>query len=328
MEIASLAPVVFEAARKSDEAARQIIAAGVSALVDFTTAVSMRLQLKTPEVRLMGGLFENQKFYGVAFAKALSEKIPGAEVALCESPPEVGAAWLAADERLQLAKAEEPAAAIQLISSTEEANPKSANLDRLSAREIVELFVAEEKSVEEGLRRSVDQLARAIELSASAIGSGGRIFYVGAGTSGRLGVLDAAEIPPTFGASPDLFQGIIAGGAPALRRSIEGAEDDARSGALAMDERGVKRGDLVIGISASGRAAFVMGALRRAREIGAQTIFVTSNVPVAAGVSPAMTSSSAAGTAASTENWDLVINLLTGPEIVAGSTQGRRQKLR
>ena len=319
MEIASLAPVVFEAARKSDEAAWQIIAAGVSALVDFTTAVSMRLQLETPEVRLMGGLFENQKFYGVAFAKALSEKIPGAEVALCESPPEVGAAWLAADERLQLAKAEEPAAAAQLISSTEEANPKSANLDRLSAREIVELFVAEEKSVEEGLRQCVDQLARAIELSASAIGSGGRIFYVGAGTSGRVGVLDAAEIPATFGASADLFQGIIAGGAPALRQSIEGAEDDARSGALAMDERRVKREDLVIGISASGRAAFVIGALRRAQEIGAQTIFMTSNVPIAAGVSPAETS--AAGTAASTKNWDLVINLLTGPEIVAGSTR-------
>ncbi len=323
MEIASLAPVVFEAARKSDEAARQIIAAGVSALVDFTTAVSMRLQLETPEVRLMGGLFENQKFYGVAFAKALSEKIPGAAVALCESPPEVGAAWLAADERLQLAKAEEWAAAFQLISPTEEANPKSAILDRLSAREIVELFVAEEKSVEEGLRQCVDQLARAIELSASAIGSGGRIFYVGAGTSGRLGVLDAAEIPPTFGASPDLFQGIIAGGASALRQSIEGAEDDARSGALAMDERRVKREDLVIGISASGRAAFVMGALRRAQEIGAQTILLTCNspVPVVAGVSPAMTSHLAAGTAASTEDCDLVINLAVGPEIVAGSTR-------
>ncbi len=308
-----------QTADKMEIASRQIIAAGVSALVDFTTAVSMRLQLETPEVRLMGGLFENQKFYGVAFAKALSEKIPGAEVALCESPPEVGAAWLAADERLQLAKAEEWAAAFQLISPTEEANPKSANLDRLSAREIVELFVAEEKSVEEGLRQCVDQLARAIELSASAIGSGGRIFYVGAGTSGRLGVLDAAEIPPTFGASADLFQGIIAGGAPALRQSIEGAEDDARSGALAMDERRVKREDLVIGISASGRAAFVIGALRRAQEIGTQTIFMTSNVPIAAGVSPAETS--AGGTAASPENWDLVINLLTGPEIVTGSTR-------
>src|SRR2546430_11479404 len=106
MEIASLARVVFEAAGKSDEAARQIIAAGVSALVAFTTAVSMRLQLETPAVRLMGGLFENQKFYRVAFAKALSEKITGAEEALCESPPEAGPAWLAADERLPLASAE------------------------------------------------------------------------------------------------------------------------------------------------------------------------------------------------------------------------------
>src|SRR5213082_2768246 len=304
MEIASLAPVVFEAARKSDEAARQIIAAGVSALADFTTAVSMRLQLETPEVRLMGGLFENQKFYRVAFAKALSEKIPGANVALSESPPEVGAAWLAADERLQMAKIEEPDGAFQLVSSTEEVNPNSASLDRLSAREIVELFVAEEKSVEEGLRQCVDQLARAIILAAGAIGNGGRVFYVGAGTSGRLGVLDAAEIPPTFGASPDLFQGIIAGGASALRRSIEGAEDDARAGALAMDEREVKPEDLVIGISASGRAAFVIGALRRAREIGAQTILLTCNAKRKPG-----------------GEFDLEINLKTGPEIVTGSTR-------
>ena len=331
MEIASLAPVVFEAARKSDEGARQIIAAGVSVLVDFTTAVSMRLQLETPEVRLMGGLFQNQEFYAVAFAKALSEKIPGAKVALCESPPEVGAAWLAADERLQTEKTEEPADRVQLVSSTEEANPKSANLDRLTARKIVELFVEEEKSVEEGLRQCVEQLARAIELSASTIANGGRMFYIGAGTSGRLGVLDAAEIPPTFGASPDLFQGIIAGGAPALQRSIEGAEDDARAGALAIDERGVKPEDLVIGISASGRAPFVIGALRRGQEIGAQTILLTCNPPVAAGVpaapklgeggSPATTSLSAAGTAASTVDWDLVINLKTGPEIVTGSTR-------
>src|SRR4029077_9812647 len=171
------------------------------------------------------------------------------------------------------------------------------------------------------------------ELSASAIGSGGGIFYVGAGTSGRLGVLDAAEIPPTFGASSDLFQGIIAGGAPALRRSIEGAEDDARAGMLAMDERGMKRADLVIGISASGRAPFVMGAMGRAREIGAQTILLTCNPLVAAGVSPATPRSvaeggspvakspSAAGTAASIVDCDLVINLAVGPEILAGSTR-------
>src|SRR5947207_8851231 len=148
------------------------------------------------------------------------------------------------------------------------------------------------------------------------------MFYVGAGTSCRLGVLDAAEIPPRFGASADLFQGIIAGGALALRRSVEGAEDDARAGILAMDERGVRREDVVIGISASGRAAFVTEALRRAREIGAQTILLTSNasqIPVEAAV-PAATSS-AAGTTASTTDFDLLINLKTGPEIVAGSTR-------
>ena len=312
MEIASLAPVVFEAARKSDEAAWQIVAAGVSALVDFTTAVALRLHLDAPEVRLMGGLFEYQKFYGVAFATALKEKIPAAKVGPSESSPEVGAAWLAANGELQIPVVEKSTPPPGIVAATEEANPKSANLDRLGAREIVELFVAEEKSVQEALRQSVDELARAIELAANAIAGGGRTFYVGAGTSGRLGVLDAAEIPPTFGASADLFQGIIAGGARALRRSIEGAEDDARAGALAMDERGVRRADVVIGISASGQAAFVTEALRRAQEIGAQTILLTSNASVL---------STADGTATSTRDFDLLINLRTGPEIVAGSTR-------
>src|SRR5438477_5415041 len=311
-EIASLAPVVFEAARKSDEAAWQIVAAGVSALVDFTTAVALRLHLDAPEVRLMGGLFEHQKFYGVAFATALEEKIPAAKVGPSESSPEVSAAWLAADGKLQVPVVEKSMALPAVIATTEEENPKSANLDRLGAREIVELFVAEEKSVEEALRQSVDELARAIELAVNAIASGGRMFYVGAGTSGRLGVLDAAEIPPTFGASADLFQAIIAGGAPALRRSIEGAEDDARAGALAMDQRGLRREDVVIGISASGRAAFVIEALRRAHDIGAQTILLTSN----ASVLP-----TAAGSTASTKGFDLLIHLKTGPEIVAGSTR-------
>jgi N-acetylmuramic acid 6-phosphate etherase len=312
MEIASLAPVVFEAARKSDEAAWKIVTAGVSALVDFTTAVALRLHLDAPEVRLMGGLFKHQKFYGVAFTTALKEKIPAAKVGRSESSPEVGAAWLAANGEIQISVVKDLMSPAAITAATEEANPKSANLDRLGAREIVELFVAEEKSVQEALHQSVDELARAIEFAANAIATGGRMFYVGAGTSGRLGVLDAAEIPPTFGASVDLFQGIIAGGAPAMHRSIEGAEDDARAGALAMEERGVRREDVVIGISASGQAAFVTEALRRAHEIGAQTILLTSNASVL---------SAAAGTAASTTDFDLLINLKTGPEIVAGSTR-------
>jgi N-acetylmuramic acid 6-phosphate etherase len=321
MEIASLAPVVFEAARKSDEAAWQIVAAGVSALVDFTTAIAVRLHLDVPEVRLMGGLFEHQKFYGVAFATALKKKIPAAQVGPSESPPEVGAAWLAANGKLQIPVVEISTPPPAVTAATEEANPESANLDRLNAREIVELFVAEEKWVQEALGQSVDQLARAIELVANALAGGGRIFYVGAGTSGRLGVLDAAEIPPTFGVSADSFQGIIAGGASALRRSIEGAEDDPRTGALAMDERGVRREDVVIGISASGQAAFVTEALRRAHEIGAQTILLTSNASQTPVEPAVLAARSSAVEAAASNDIDLIITLKTGPEIVTGSTR-------
>src|SRR5205823_14796007 len=135
-----------------------------------------------------------------------------------ESSPEVGAAWLATDGKLQMPVVEKSMALPAVIATTEEANPKSANLDRLGAREIVELFVAEEKSVEEALRQSVDELARAIELAANAIASGGRMVYVGAGTSGRLGGFGAAGIAATFGALADLFRGIIAGGTAGLRR--------------------------------------------------------------------------------------------------------------
>src|SRR5256885_2663474 len=160
---------------------------------------------------------------------------------------------------------------------TERRNPRTASIDLASAIEIVDLINGEDRRVPEVVGTQREQIARAVEIAEATFRRGGRLFYVGAGTSGRLGVLDAAEIPPTFGASADLVQGIIAGGAPALRRSIEGAEDDARAGILAMDERGVRREDVVIGISASGRAEFVTEALRRAREIGAQTILLTSN---------------------------------------------------
>ena len=136
---------------------------------------------------------------------------------------------------------------------TEQRNPRSENLEQMSARELVELFVEEEKFVQEALRGAIIDLAKAVELVAGALRKGGRLFYIGAGTSGRLGVLDASEIPPTFGAAPELVQGMIAGGARALYRSVEGAEDEESSGALAMVERGVKDTDVIIGITATGR---------------------------------------------------------------------------
>src|SRR6202035_2933872 len=129
----------------------------------------------------------------------------------------------------------------------EQCNPRSENLEKMSARELAEVFVEEEKFVQEALRAAVGELTKAIEVVAEALRHGGRLFYVGAGSSGRIGVLDASEIPPTFGAPPDLVQGIIAGGATALHRSVEGAEDEGGSGALSVDGREVKDVDVVIG---------------------------------------------------------------------------------
>ena len=187
---------------------------------------------------------------------------------------------------------------------TEGRNPRSENLETISAKELVELFVDEEKFVQEALRKEVVRLARGVEIVTKALRKGGRLFYVGAGTSGRLGVLDASEIPPTFGASPEMVQGIVAGGVSALHRSVEGAEDESGGGALAIDERGVTGADVVCGISASGRTPFVLGALAAAKKRGAQTILLTCN--------PARTR---------TEPFDLEIDLATGPEILTGSTR-------
>jgi len=205
---------------------------------------------------------------------------------------------------------------------TEQRNPRSENLEKLSARELVELFVEEEKFVQDALRGAIVDLAKTVEMVAASLRKGGRLFYVGAGSSGRIGVLDASEIPPTFGASAELVQGIIAGGATALSRSVEGAEDEADNGVLAIDERGIKNGDVVIGITASGRTPFVLGALGRAKSLGAKTVLLTCNPArrVVAGVSPAKRKI-AAGAAASTPDVDLTIDLATGPEILTGSTR-------
>jgi N-acetylmuramic acid 6-phosphate etherase len=310
MEIASLTPVVFEAAGK-DEQVMGIVEEGARVLCDYTEALASRLHLLAPRVVLLGGLFQRDSIYTHAFRRRLKKNLPDARVANAERTPEMGAVWLAArpsdmtDVRLQPVgeKIEELAAAL-----TEQPNPRSQNLEKMSARELVALFVDEEKFVQESLREASDELARAIDAAVDTFKNGGRLFYVGAGTSGRLGMLDASEIPPTFGASAELVQGIIAGGAPALSHSVEGAEDQGSAGALALDERGVKNNDLVIGITASGRTPFVLGALSRAKSLGAKTVLLTCN--------PA-----AADTAASTQSADLAIHLAVGPEILTGSTR-------
>jgi len=192
----------------------------------------------------------------------------------------------------------------RILPTTEKRNRASENIDKLSTKEIVELINSEDALVPAAVARQSKQIALAIDLIVTRFKKGGRLFYVGAGTSGRLGVLDAAECPPTFGVQPSLIQGIIAGGRRALVRAIEGAEDCAQDGAISIRKNRVKASDVVVGLAACGMTPFVHGALKEARKIGAATIFVTC-APEAVGHIPA----------------EIIINPVVGPEVITGSTR-------
>ena len=187
---------------------------------------------------------------------------------------------------------------------TEQINPNSHNLDQLTSVELVDLFNQEDTQTLKAIAQARLALAKAIDITSQSLRHGGRLFYVGAGTSGRLGVLDAAECPPTFCTHPDLVQGIIAGGAAALVRSSEDLEDRPEDGASAIAQRQVTEKDVVVGISAGGTTPFVHGALGAAKQRGATTIAMScvpaQQVPITV---------------------DIDIRLLTGPEILAGSTR-------
>jgi N-acetylmuramic acid 6-phosphate etherase len=188
---------------------------------------------------------------------------------------------------------------------TEQRNPRSRRIDALGPLEIVDLINAEDRMVAEAVGEEREAIARALELVESAFRQGGRLIYVGAGTSGRLGVLDAAEMPPTYGTDPSMVQGIIAGGPTALVRAREGAEDHPEDGAAAIDEIGVGGRDFVLGIATSGTTPFVHGALARARELGARTGFLLCTYP----------------SEELLECHDVVIAPLVGPEVITGSTR-------
>jgi N-acetylmuramic acid 6-phosphate etherase len=187
---------------------------------------------------------------------------------------------------------------------TEGLNPLSNGLDRLDARGIVELMNSEDAKVVEAVAAVGNEVARAIELAAERFRNGGRLIYVGAGTSGRLGVLDASECPPTFNSPPEMVVGLIAGGQTALTRAVEGAEDDPGQGARDLLAIGVSPRDLVVGIATSGRTPYVLGAVDAARAAGAFTIGIACNRPSLLG-----------------ERADLEIAPLVGPEVIAGSTR-------
>ncbi len=197
--------------------------------------------------------------------------------------------------------------------TTEGVNQDTITIDECSTEKILRMINREDQKVALAVEAEIPQIAKAVDLLYPALKRGGRMIYVGAGTSGRLGVLDASECPPTYGTEPEMVQGFIAGGDVALRSAVEGCEDDPKAGQALMMECDITDKDVVIGITASGSAAYVIGALQKARELGAATIGVTNNK------------------ANDFERYcDVCIAPLCGPEVISGSTRmkaGTSQKL-
>jgi N-acetylmuramic acid 6-phosphate etherase len=198
-------------------------------------------------------------------------------------------------------------------SITEQRNPDSEHIDRLPTADLLALINRQDQTVPRAVETALPEITRAVDAITARFQQGGRLFYIGSGTSGRLGVLDAVECPPTFGVSPERVQGILAGGNDAVFKAVEGAEDDRAAGARDLRGRDCGPVDMVVGVSASGRTPYVLGALDYAQSMGALTVGLTSN--------PGSTLTTAA---------DIAIVAATGPEIVTGSTRmkaGTAQKL-
>lgn len=199
------------------------------------------------------------------------------------------------------------------MNTTEQSNPNTTEIDRLSTLDALRIINAEDKKVAEAIERVLPAIAQAVDAIVARLEGGGRLFYVGTGTSGRLGILDASECPPTFGVLPDLVQGVIAGGYEACYKAVEASEDDRAAGATDLQARGVTANDAVVGIAASGRTPYTIGAVEYARQLGALTLCITcnENTALAAAV-------------------ELPIEPVVGPEVIAGSTRlksGTAQKL-
>ncbi|WGE56978.1 N-acetylmuramic acid 6-phosphate etherase [Actinobacillus equuli] len=196
---------------------------------------------------------------------------------------------------------------------TEQRNPNSMNIDQLSALELVKVINQEDKQVPLAVEKCLPQIAQAVEKIVQAFQNGGRLVYIGAGTSGRLGVLDASECPPTYGVSPEMVVGIIAGGECALRHPIEGAEDNTEQGKADLQAVNFSQKDVLVGIAASGRTPYVIGALEYAKSLGATTVSIASNP-----------------NSAMAQIAEIAIDTIVGPEVLTGSSRmksGTAQKL-
>jgi N-acetylmuramic acid 6-phosphate etherase len=320
-EVAALAPTVFAAAAKRDPIARKIVADAAAALAEDGANCARRLARAGLPVEfiLAGGIFKQPAFASQVAAR-LRRLRPGARAGRLQRESVWGAVELAKRHFPCVKPGRDhpagPDAATRTpaeippdsgpLPATEERNPRSRNLDRMPLARAVALMIREESSVGAAIFKERRKIERAVEMIARSLGHGGRLFYAGAGSSGRLGILDASECPPTFRVPPDRVQGIIAGGRVAVWKSVEGAEDDAAAGAAAILHRGVKKSDVLVGIAASGRTPFVRGALAAARQRGARTILLCCQPRLI--LPPA-------------QRPDLVVAPDTGPEVLTGSTR-------
>jgi N-acetylmuramic acid 6-phosphate etherase len=315
--IAALAMQVFEAAARRDKVAADILQAAAASLARDAALCARQLAKNGAPVRfvLAGSVLLRQPGFRRRVGSRLLEAWPRATVAPLRRESVWGALELARQHFAPGSPWKQESVPFletallpisRALSPTEERNPRSFKLDRMSLSQAVLLMIREESHIGPALLRVRRKIERAVALVVAAFQRGGRLFYVGAGTSGRLGILDAAECPPTFRLPPEHVQGIIAGGQTAIWSSVEGAEDSPRSGADAIKYRGVTPRDLVIGIAASGRTPFVWGALAAAKARGIPTVLLCFNphlkIPLA--VRP-----------------DLVLAADVGPEVLTGSTR-------
>jgi N-acetylmuramic acid 6-phosphate etherase len=319
-DIAALAPLVLAAAAQGDLAALAAVNQGAEGLATAVTAVAHNLGHTQPFYLVLGGgLLANNDFYRQVVIQAIQTRLPKARPILPQADAAVGAGLLALETLgkvsgtfLSAGHLEKTEGAMHPWTS-EQANVLSRELDLLPTEILVGLMHILDKTAVASIQPALSIIAQVVEAVAARMKMNGRLIYVGAGTSGRLGILDAAECPPTFNTRPEQIVGVIAGGEAAITRSIEGAEDEAAAGAAALRGLGLRTEDCVVGLAASGRTLFVLGALREAQAVGALTVAVVCNVP-----SPIV------------EAAEWVIAPLVGPEILAGSTRlkaGTAQKL-
>lgn len=324
-EIASLTQIVFEFSR--NKICRSIITEAVQLLTTDVQVAAKKIGFARPGkpflVALSPGIVKYQLNFRHQLIRSIEKRMPLACVFFSETEGAVGAVMLARslggpveinnEGQAHLARRTQESRSQAEIGSrglsnalTEQRNPRTYNLDRQSIPQLIETMLDEERRTIPAIKNERNKIAKAITWIHDSLSKGGRLFYVGAGTSGRMGVLDASECPPTFGCDPEMVQGIIAGGRRALYEAVESAEDNANYGRQVIWDRGISKKDVVVGIAASGSTPFVLGALEAAHSIGCRVVLLTFNPAASFKIKG---------------DRFLKIAVATGPEVITGSTR-------